>query len=172
MKLLRLFAILLLFTSCGTFVDYDFEKSTDFSQYKTYNYYSDIKSGFNQLDEKRLLRAIEAKLQSMGLEKSETPSFNIDIQSAEVTLNSNSSVGVGIGGIGRNVGGGVSLGIPVGGNRVTREISIEFVDDSKNGVFWHAITTISNHGNTPEKREASFVKMINKVFSKYPPKLD
>ncbi len=99
MKLLRLFAILLLFTSCGTFVDYDFEKSTDFSQYKTYNYYSDIKSGFNQLDEKRLLRAIEAKLQSMGLEKSETPSFNIDIQSAEVTLNSNSSVGVGIGGI-------------------------------------------------------------------------
>ena len=108
----------------------------------------------------------------MGLEKSETPSFNIDIQSAEVTLNSNSSVGVGIGGIGRNVGGGVSLGIPVGGNRVTREISIEFVDDSKNGVFWHAITTISNHGNTPEKREASFVKMINKVFSKYPPKLD
>lgn len=170
MRLLRLIAILLLFTSCGAFVDYDFEKSTDFSQYKTYNYYLDMKSGFNQLDENRLLRALDSKLQSMGLEKSETPSFNIDIQSAEVTLNSNSSVGVGIGGTGRNVGGGVSVGIPVGGNRVTREISIEFVDDSKNGVFWQAVTTISNFGNTPEKREESFTKLVEKVFSKYPPK--
>ncbi len=170
MRLLRFLSILLLFTSCGAFVDYDYEKGTDFSQYKTYNYFTDMKSGFNQLDDKRFLRAIDDKLKAMGFEKSETPSFNIDIQSAEVTSNSNSNVGVGIGGTGRNVGGGVSIGIPVGQNRVMREISIEFVDDSKNGVFWQAITTISNIGNTPEKREESFMKLIEKVFSKYPPK--
>ncbi|WP_296379477.1 DUF4136 domain-containing protein [Winogradskyella sp.] len=170
MKLIKFLSIVLLFTSCGAFVDYDYEKGTDFTQYKTYNYYSDLKSGFNPLDEKRLFRALDAKLKSMGLEKSETPSFNIDIQSAEVTSNSNSNVGVGIGGTGRNVGGGVSIGIPVGQNRTMREISIEFVDDSKNGVFWQAITTISNYGNTPEKREESFAKLIEKVLSKYPPK--
>ncbi|WP_299115280.1 DUF4136 domain-containing protein [uncultured Winogradskyella sp.] len=170
MKLLRFLLVLLLFTSCGAFVDYDYEKDTDFTQYKTYNYFTDMKSGFNQLDEKRLIRAIDDKLKIMGFEKSETPSFSIDIQSGEVTSNSNSNVGVGIGGTGRNVGGGVSIGIPVGQNRVMREISIEFVDDSKNGVFWQAITTISNIGNTPEKREESFMKLIEKVFSKYPPK--
>ncbi|GGI58313.1 DUF4136 domain-containing protein [Winogradskyella haliclonae] len=170
MRLLRFLSILFLFTSCGAFVDYDYEKDTDFTQYKTYNYFTDMKSGFNQLDEKRLVRAIDDKLKAMGFEKSETPSFNIDIQSGEIDANSNSAVGVGIGGTGRNVGGGVSIGIPVGQNRVMREISIEFVDDSKNGVFWQAITTMSNIGNTPEKREESFMKLIEKVFSKYPPK--
>ena len=50
------------------------------------------------------------------------------------------------------------------------EIKIEFVDDSKNGTFWQAVTTQSNLGNTPEKREESFDKLIEKVFSKFPPK--
>ncbi|RZN82600.1 MAG: DUF4136 domain-containing protein [Winogradskyella sp.] len=170
MKLLRFLSVLLLLTSCGAFVDYDYEKGTDFTQYKTYNYFTDMKSGFNQLDEKRLIRVLDAKLKAMGFEKSDTPSFSIDIQSAQIDANSNSNIGVGVGGTGRNVGGGISIGIPVGGNRTIYEINIEFVDDSKNGVFWQAITTISNIGNTPEKREQSFVKLIEKVFSKYPPK--
>jgi len=160
---------LILLTSCGAFVDYDYEKNTDFTQYKTYNFFTDMNSGFSQLDEKRLLNAIDAKLQSMGFSKTENPSFRIDIKSGEIINNTNSNVGVGIGGTGRNVGGGGSIGIPVGGNRTAQEVSIEFVDDSKSGVFWQAITTMTNIGNTPEKREASFAKMVDKIFNSYPP---
>ncbi|RNC83481.1 MAG: DUF4136 domain-containing protein [Winogradskyella sp.] len=169
MKRSGLLILLMLLTSCGAYVNYDFEKNTDFSEYKTYNYFTDMNTGFSQLDNKRIMAAIDNKLKSLGFEKSENPSFNIDIQSAEVTNTSNSNVGVGIGGTGRNVGGGVSIGIPVGASRTTREISFEFVDDSKSGVFWQAITKISYIGNTPEKREANFAKLIEKVFSKYPP---
>ncbi len=170
MKTLKFILVLLLLTSCGAFVDYDYERGTDFTQYKTYNYFTDMQSGFSQLDEKRLINALDAKLQSMGFSKSENPSFRIDIQSGEVLNNPNSNVGVGVGGTGRNVGGGVTIGFPVGNNGPQLEVSIEFVDDSKNGVFWQAITVLSRIGNTPEKREASFAKMVENVFSKYPPK--
>lgn len=170
MKLLKTLIVLLLLTSCGAYVDYDYEKSTNFSDYKTYNYFTDMDTGFSQLDDKRLMRALDAKLYAMGFTKNDDPSFRIDIQSGEITNNSNSNVGIGMGGTGRNVGGGVTVGFPIGSNTVQREVSIEFVDDSKNGVFWQAITTLSNIGTTPEKREASFAKMVEKVFSKYPPK--
>ncbi|SHH26472.1 DUF4136 domain-containing protein [Winogradskyella jejuensis] len=170
MKLIRYFLVFALFTSCGAYVDYDYDKNTNFSEYKTYNYFTDMQSGLSQLDLNRIMNSIDAKMKLLGYTKSETPSFNIDISTAEVTNNSNSNVGVGIGGTGRNVGGGVSIGIPVGGNRAMREIKIEFVDDSKNGTFWQAVTTQSNLGNTPEKREESFDKLIEKVFSKFPPK--
>jgi len=171
MKLFKYLICLSLITSCGAVVDYDYEKNVNFSEYKTYNYFTDMKTGFSQLDDKRLTRAIDTKLQSMGFTKSDDPSFRIDIQSGEIVNNPNSNVGVGVGGTGRNVGGGVSIGIPVGGNTIQREVSVEFVDDNKSGVFWQAITTINQtRNNTPEKREAAFAKLVEKVFAKYPPK--
>lgn len=169
-KFLRLAIILLLFSSCGVIVDYDYEKTTNFSDYQTYNYFTDIKTGLSELDNKRLYRAIDAKLTALGLTKSDNPSFYIDIKSQDVQNRSNSNVGIGLGGTGRNVLGGVSIGIPVGGNSANREISIEFVDDTKNGMFWQAISAGSYSVNsTPEKREAKFIVLVDKIFSKYPP---
>lgn len=170
MKNLKFLLILLLLSSCGAYVDIDYDKNVNFSELKTYNYFGDMKTGLSQLDENRLLKIMDVKLQSLGFQKSETPRFNIDIQTADVTNTPNSNVGVGIGGTGRNVGGGVSVGIPLGGNRALREIKIEFVDAANDIVIWQAVTTQSNLGNTPEKREASFVKVVENVFSKYPPK--
>lgn len=169
MKPFSLLLILLLLTSCGAVVTYDYEKNTDFTVYKTYNYYSDLKTGFSDLDTKRIVTVLDAKLKSLGFTKSENPSFNIDIQSLDVTQQSNNNIGVGVGGTGRSIGGGISIGIPIGGQRALRELKIEFVDDSKTGVFWEAVTTVSVSGKTPEKREQNFAKSIEKVFSKYPP---
>lgn len=171
MKRIAFLFVILLFVSCGSFVDYDYEKNTDFSRYKTYNYFTDINTGFSGLDNKRLYRVLDTKLKTMGFTKSDNPSFRIDIQSGEVTNRVNNNVGVGIGGTGRNVGGGLSIGLPIGNTTTLREVSIEFVDDSSSGVFWQAVTTISQQSkNTPEKREAAFAKLVEKVFSKYPPK--
>ncbi|MFD1063844.1 DUF4136 domain-containing protein [Winogradskyella litorisediminis] len=170
MKFLKFLLILFLLSSCGAYVDYDYDKNVKFSEYKTYNFFGDIKSGLNELDENRLLAAIDSKMKLMGYSKSESPSFNIDIQTSEVINSPNSNVGVGIGGTGRNVGGGVSIGIPVGGNRPMRQVKIEFVDAGRDAVIWEAITTQSNLGNTPEKREESFNKLVERVFKKFPPK--
>lgn len=170
MKAFRLLIIALFLTSCGTIVNYDYEKSTDFDTYKTYNYFDDMQTGLSQLDSKRIIRAIDAKLQTMGLTRSDNPDFFIDIQSQSITNRNNPNVGVGVGGTGGNVGGGVSVGFPLGGSQNTREIVIDFVDDSKGGMFWQAVSESTYNDNaSPEKREETFAKLIEKIFSKYPP---
>ncbi|MCC1484731.1 DUF4136 domain-containing protein [Winogradskyella immobilis] len=171
-KFLKFSIILLLFSSCGVIVNYDYDKDTNFSEYTTYNYFSDIKSGLSEFDTRRLYRALDAKLESIGITKSDNPTFYIDIQSKVIESRSNSNVGIGLGGTGRNVGGGVSIGIPVGGNAHNREIVIEFVDDNNNEkVIWQAVSA-DTYGadSTPEKREAKFIALVEKIFKKYPPK--
>ena len=157
--------------SCGTTVNYDYEKTTDFSKYKTYNYFDDMKTGLSQLDNKRLLKAMDVKLKTMGLTRSDNPDFYVDLQSQEIQSQNNSNVGVGVGGTGGNVGGGVSVGIPLGQNQNTRELLIEFVDDTKGGTFWQAISESSYTPNaSPEKREEKFKALVDKIFTQYPPK--
>lgn len=171
MKALNFLIIAFVFTSCGTIVNYDYEKSTDFTQYKSYNYFDDMETGLSELDTKRFVRAIDKKLKTMGLSRSENPDFYIDIQSREIQNRNNSNVGVGVGGTGGNVGGGISVGIPLGGNENTRKVVVEFVDDSKGGMFWQAVSESSYKSNaSPEKREAKFVALVEKIFPSYPPK--
>ena len=56
-------------------------------------------------------------------------------------------------------------------NKNTRELVIEFVDDSKTEMFWQAISESNyNPNDTPEKREERFHKVVEKIFSTYPPK--
>lgn len=158
--------------SCSTInVNYDYEKATDFSSYKTYNYFSDMQTGMSELDTKRLIDALNVELQNRGFELTDNASFYIDIKSSEYQENQRNTVGIGMGGTGRTMGGGVSIGIPVGQANVNRQIIIDFVDDSKNGLFWQAVSEYSyNPKASPEKREALFKSMVDKVLSAYPPK--
>ncbi len=171
MRAFKYILILFLFTSCGTIVNYDYEKSTDFTNYKTYNYFDDMETGLSALDNKRLIRVIDFKLKTMGLTRSDNPNFFIDIKSEDVQNRNSPNVGVGVGGSGRSVGGGISVGLPLGGNQKTRELVIEFVDDSKGGMFWQAVSESTYRSNaSPEKREAKFKTLVEKIFEGYPPK--
>ena len=172
MKAIKFLFVLLLVSSCGTVVNYDYETSTDFAQYKTYDYFSDMQTGLSQLDTKRMMRAIDAKLATMGMSRSENPDFYIDIQSEDVMNRNNSTVGVGAGGGGGGGFGGVSVGIPINGNQNTRQITIDFVDKKQNErLFWQAVSESSYRENaSPEKRQAYFDALVEKVFAKYPPK--
>lgn len=171
MKAFKYVCVALLLCSCGTVVNYDYEKTIDFSKYKTYNYFDDMKTGLSDLDTKRLINALDAKLETIGLIRSDNADFYVDIQSQEIQSQNNSNVGVGVGGTGGNVGGGISVGIPLGQNQNTRELLIEFVDDTKSGMFWQAISESSYTPNaSPEKREEKFKALVDKIFTKYPPK--
>jgi len=84
MKFLQILLVAIIVSSCAPIrINYDYEKNTDFTKYKTYNYYSDLETGMNELDTKRLIAAIDTKLQTKGLTISETPDFFINIQSQE-----------------------------------------------------------------------------------------
>ena len=111
------FLMVLFIVSCAPIkVNYDYDETVNFSQYKTYNYYSDIKTGLSELDSKRLFVALDHTLQKQGFSMSDTPDFYIDIQSSEYQESNRNSVGVGV---------GVAVGVFVGVNkRVGRPLTM------------------------------------------------
>ncbi|SHJ74562.1 DUF4136 domain-containing protein [Pseudozobellia thermophila] len=172
MRKVVLAAMVLVTASCKTVkVYYDYDKQADFSNYTTYNYYPDMVTGLSQLDENRLFEAIDAELQIKGVRFSEDPDFYINIKARFFEPVRNSSVGLGVGGTGRNIGGGVSIGIPVGQASQHREIRFDFIDSKKDELFWKAVSESTFNGNmTPGKREARLREIVAKVLAKYPPK--
>lgn len=160
------------FVSCNAIrVNYDYDKETNYSNYTTYNYFSDINTGLSDLDNKRLFKAIDSIMASKGLLLSEEPDFHINIISDAYRNPSNNSVGVGVGGTGRNIGGGVSVGIPLGRPTTGRQIKFDFVDSQKDLLFWQAISESTFRQNaSPNDRERVLKKIAAKVLSKYPPK--
>lgn len=171
MKKSLLLGLSLLIMSCGAVrVNYDYEKTADFNSYTSYNYYSDMNTGMSELDSKRLLDALDAGMQAKGMHLSDAPDFLINITSNTFQEAQRNNVGVGVGGGGGHVGGGISIGIPVGQTKMLREIVFEFVDDNKTGLFWQAISESAYRPNAqPETRETQFKAIVEKVLSGYPP---
>jgi hypothetical protein len=130
-----------------------------------------MKTGLSELDTKRLLDAVDEKMTSKGFSLADTPDFFIDIKSKEYRGVQRQTVGVGVGGGGRNVGGGISIGLPIGQAHVNRQITIDFVDENKKQLFWQAVIESSfNPKETPERREEKLNAIVEKVMTAYPPK--
>ncbi len=165
-----IFILVITFSCAPIYVNYDYESDTDFSTYKTYNMFPEMQTGLSELDTNRLLNTIDQSLQARGYIVSETPDFYVNITSSEYQADRGNAVGVGIGGSGRSVGGGISIGIPIGKANINRELVFDFIDAKKDALFWQALSESSFNPNaTPEKREERLKAIVTKVFSKYPP---
>lgn len=172
MKKLAPIFFLFICLSCGVSVNYDYEKNTDFSKYKSYSYFSNMNTGLSEFDAKRLFIALDEVMASKGFTLSEDSDFIINIESSTYQESqNNSSLGVGGGGGGGNVGGGISVGIPLGQANVSRQIKFDFVDANTNQLFWQAITSETDvPRDNPEEREAKFKQIVTKVLEGFPPK--
>jgi hypothetical protein len=169
MKLCRLFILLLLVSCSSGKVVYDYDIKTDFTQFKTFNFYDDVGAGMNELDMKRTRSIVEKELILKGFQKSETPDFLINFISNKTELEDNNNVGIGIGG-GRNVGFGISGGITIGGKKLNEELIIEFVNTKDNQLFWQGISNKKiKEKIKPEERKLYLQEVIKKTFDKYPP---
>ena len=76
MKYLKLLVVLLIVSCATPRVAYDFDKKANFDTYKTYNFYPQIETGLNNLDNKRLFRQVDSILQSKGFKKAATPELH------------------------------------------------------------------------------------------------
>lgn len=169
-RILCLVIVALLFSCNAIRVNYDYDKEVDFSNYTTYNYYPAMQTGLSELDTKRLLDAVDAEMQAKGIRLTEEPDFFINIESNSFQKPKNSSVGVGLGGSGRHLGGGLSVGIPVGRPNVQRQIRFDFVDKENDKLFWQAESQSPFKENvSPQERDKNLQALAAKVFAKYPP---
>ena len=168
---LCLLVFLLMFISCASVhVSYDYDTATDFSSYTTYNYYPEMETGFNQLDAKRLIKAVDSAMLAKGFQFSEEPEFLINIKSSVFRSPQGSSLGVGVGGGSGGVGGGVSVGLPLGQPNYEREIVFDLVDSQKDVLIWQAVSSSNYRDNAaPATREKQLREVARKVFAKFPP---
>lgn len=168
--LLILFASAILI-SCGTTVAYDYDASTDFSGYQTYNYYPNIKSNLSSLDNVRIIKATDSILIARGFVKSESPQILINFFISEYLTQSNTSIGFGVGTGGYNGGVGVSGGVPVGGDIVKQKITFDFIDNKEDKLIWQAIGNddLKVKANSQQK-DVYYFTVISKMLKGYPPK--
>lgn len=171
MRIFLFSIVLVVITSCGAArVNYDYDNQTDFTSYATYNYFGDMETGLSELDEKRLMDAMDATLGEKGYMFAEEPDVFINIKSSVFKSQQSNNVGVGLGGGNRGIGGGVSIGIPVGGPKMTRELQIDFVDANKDMLIWQAISESPfREGDTPAEKSEKLQEVVDKIFNKYPP---
>src|SRR5690606_35835324 len=80
-SILVLFAVSLLASCSSVRVSSDYDKSVDYSQYKTYAFYKDGIDNVkvHDLDKKRILKAIESELQAKGMTASDNTDVLINI---------------------------------------------------------------------------------------------
>ena len=168
MKWLVALIVTITLASCGATVTLDYDKEIDFTQYKTYNYFQDIESGLNNLDDNRIMFATDSLLLQKGFVKSETPQLLINFFSKEFLSNSRNTIGIGIGG-GGNVGFGVSGGIPIGGKVINQTLTIDFIDSGKDALIWQAVVNGElNEKANPQQKEDDYFGIIRKALKAFP----
>lgn len=151
--------------SCNTVqVTYDFDKTTDFNTYKTYNFHQNgiDKLELNDLDKRRIISAIEANLAMKGFTKSETPELFINVlASSKDKVN-----------IDNGYYGGYYGGYWGGPSRVYQYTSgtiiIDIVDNQKNILIWQGAGSGLNVSNLNTKAD-DIPKAIEEILAKFPP---
>lgn len=171
MKYTCLLLLCCVLMSCTSIqVTHDYDRTIDFSRYKTFNYDPNMNSGLSELDQERLFDAIDAYLINKGFELSRTPDVLIHIKTSMYQSANQSSVGVGVGGGGGNVGGGVSVGIPVGQAKHNRVIQFDVLDVDGVGLIWQAVSDAPYLDRaTPDERAKQMELIVAKAFQEFPP---
>ena len=186
-KLLALPLLVLLFlSSCVSVrVASDYDRETNFTEYKTYAFYKTgiDKAQISDLDKKRILRAIDAEMASRGFTKSQNPDILVSIFTKEreqVDIYNNNFGyggfgfgrfgGFGFGGFGFNRFGYGGFG---GNNLSTRTEGSLFIDliDAKNKeLVWQGrgIGTLNNTDNI-DKKEQRIQEFVSQILRAYPP---
>lgn len=166
-----IFIFIIFLMSCSSSkVMTDYDSKTNFSKYKTFDFYEDNGENLNEFDVKRITVAIENEFKSSTLKQNSTPDFFIYFDAESTEKQNNNTIGIGVGSGGGNVGFGISGGIPIGGKKRIEKIIIKFIDAASNQLFWEGFLTSSiKEKRNPKERELYLQDVIQKILSTYPP---
>jgi hypothetical protein len=174
MKAIKILAIILFLSlgSCSSISVYnDYDKSADFSQYKTYAFHKRgiDKVQISELDKKRILNAIDLELSKKGMTKSENPDLLVNIFTKEREQVNVSQFNMGWG---YGWGWGWNPYLWGGQNFVTSStegtLFIDLIDARKKELVWEGegIGYLTENRSLKEKQINEFVA---KILAQYPP---
>ena len=159
--------------SCSTVrVNSDYDKTVNFSQYKTYAFHKSgiDKAEISDLDKKRILKSIDAQLSAKGMTKSETPDLLVNIFTKErerIDVNQfNAGWGYGWG-YGWNPylwGGRTYVSSSTEGT-----LYIDLIDAKNKELIWEGMGTGYLTQDT-HKKDERINEFVTKIIAEFPPK--
>lgn len=177
-KLLRLttmFLLLIAMSSCSSVrVASDYDRETNFENYKTFAFFKPgiDKAEINDIDKRRILRAIEAELMAKGYTKSENPDMLVSIftksnQRVNVYNNAWGNGAWGWGGYGAwgwrsNYGNQVSTS-------TEGVLYIDLINTKKKELIWQGSGTGNLETRNVEKKEARIKEFVSEMLMQFPP---
>jgi hypothetical protein len=177
MKRFLPFACLLFVMACSSIqTSYDYDKTTDFTKYKTYAYTPEATNfGPNQLTGDRILAAIDREMAARGFTKSDNPDVLIDLhakleQKQDATA---TTTGPGMYGTPWRYGYGAGFSTTqINVNTYTDgTLFINMVDKASEKLVWQGRGTKTLDENaSPEKKETNINNGVKAIFEKYPVK--
>ena len=170
MKTFRFFMMMLIavtFASCSSInVSTDYEKSTDFTQFKSFAFYKTgiDKAPISDIDKRRILKNIETELLAKGMVKSETPDVLISI-----FTKSREQVDI------YEPYWSPYYYNPYQRTRVSKytegTLFIDVIDSQGKKLIWQGVGSgFLSKSKNPEKREANIQLFVKEILEKYPPK--
>jgi hypothetical protein len=185
LKFTSILVIAILLTSCSSIrVAADYDRDANFKEYKTFAFFKPgiDKAEINDIDKRRILRAIEAELMAKGMTKSENPDMLISIftksnQRVDVYNNNWGFGGWGWGGFGGWGWGGFGrfggFGGFGGGNQVSTSVEgmlfIDLVDAKEKELIWQGSGTGYLVTRNVDKKEARIKEFVAKTMEQFPP---
>jgi hypothetical protein len=165
---------LLIFSGCNTLkVTTDFDKTIDFTKYKTYSFYK-LKATDNvsQLNQERILRSIKNEMNKKGfIEKDDAPDMLINTTAILQDKQSISSNTYGYGGYYRPYGWGAGYGATTTMNVYEYKdgsIIIDILDATTQKLIWQGIGNkeIDAPSNNPD---ATIADAVMQIMYGFPP---
>ena len=157
----------------------DYDKSTDFSAYKTYQFIGwqkDSEKVMNDFDKKRLRDAIQEELAARGFKFVESGAdmgvslYIVIDQKTSTSSYTNFYGGAGYG-RGRRVSGGWGNGYASTSysesDYLQGTLVMDFLDESTKDMIWQGVAS-GTVSEKPEKREKSIPKSVKKLMKKFP----
>lgn len=168
---LYIFSILLItvsLSSCKSTIDIvtDYNDNVNFKTYKTFNFTQEHWSYLSELDQDRILNAIELELKNKGL----TKSYNPDIYITIITGKENQTK------VQNNVSYryGYWDTYPINDIQVIKttegSLAIHMIDSKTQKLIWEGKGLgIIEKNYTKEKKEEKIKDFVKEIISKYPP---
>ena len=183
--LIPAFAVLFLTSCVSVRVVADYDREANFNAYKTFAFYKTgiDKAEISDLDKKRILKAIDAEMVTMGFQKSNSPDLLVSIFTKEKERVDVFNQGFGPGwGWGWGWGGWYGPGWwgpgwgwggywgPAVSTRTEGVLFIDLIDARSNELVWQGKGqgNLNTSGNI-EKKEERIKEFVSEILAEYPP---
>jgi hypothetical protein len=183
---LRVFSLammMFLLASCAPTVKVrsDSDPSVNFSQYKTYNFFSQLGiegDGYANLMGQHFREAISAQMTARGFQLSDNPQLQINVSAAtddKIRVNTYQDPYLYGGYYGRGYGGGWGMPMYYGGSTNTTvtqykvaDVYIDAVDAQQHKMVWQGVASFTVSEKMQKELRQSIFNTVGEVFTQFP----